>query len=227
MLLPALGLAACVELVDEPADEPSQGGSPAAHAGASSGGRAGSSSSSAGTSSSNAGSMAAGGAGGGGGPAAGGSAPGGSEFPDAQVYVDAHNAVRAAVEEPNGYAGTWQPIAPVTWSDAVASTAQDWADHLAETMDCGLQHASDSGYGENLAAGTNVGAERAVEMWANEKSQYSYEAEYVFESGTGHYTQIVWRKSIRIGCASAKCSRSNVVVCRYDPPGNFIGAQIY
>jgi pathogenesis-related protein 1 len=94
-------------------------------------------------------------------------------------------------------------------------------------MDCGLQHASGTGYGENLAAGSNVGAQRAVDMWANEKSNYVYSPDYVFENGTGHYTQIVWRTSVRIGCASASCGGRSVVVCRYDPPGNFIGNEIF
>lgn len=154
------------------------------------------------------------------------STPVGSDFPDAQVYVDAHNAVRAAVEEPSNYQGTWQPLPPVSWSNEVAATSQEWANHLRDAMDCGLDHA-DSDYGENLAAGTNVDAERAVEMWASEKANYSYSPEYVFENDTGHYTQIVWRASTRIGCASASCGRSNVVVCRYDPPGNFIGNEIF
>jgi uncharacterized protein YkwD len=82
--------------------------------------------------------------------------------------------VRAAVEQPANYAGTWQPLPPVSWSDEVATTSQEWANHLRDTMDCGLQHASGTGYGENLAAGSNVGAQRAVDMWANEKSNYVY-----------------------------------------------------
>ena len=64
-------------------------------------------------------------------------------------------------------------------------------------------------------------------MWAAEKKNYTYSAQYVFSGDTGHYTQIVWRKTTHIGCASAQCSGSNVVVCRYDPPGNYIGEQSF
>jgi hypothetical protein len=46
-------------------------------------------------------------------------------------------------------------------------------------------------------------------------------------TNTGHYTQIVWRKTTQIGCGSATCGNSNVVVCRYSPPGNYIGEQIF
>ncbi len=156
-----------------------------------------------------------------------GSTPTGSSFPDAQVYVDAHNAVRAAVEKPDGYSGTWQPLPDVVWADEVATTAQSWANHLRDTGACGLQHAMNTGYGENLAAGTRLGAQGAVDLWAAEKKNYTYSAEYVFSGDTGHYTQIAWRKTTHIGCASASCSGSNVIVCRYDPPGNYIGEQIF
>lgn len=180
-------------------------------------------------------------AGTGGGASSGGGASGGSSsstagkssgpvtssFPDAQAYVDAHNAVRAAVKEPSGYSGTWQAVPPVDWSDEVAQTAQEWANNLKATKNCGLEHASGTGYGENLAAGTNVDAERAVDMWAGEGADYTYEPKYAFDTNTGHYTQIVWRSTQHIGCASASCSGSNVVVCRYDPPGNYIGQKIY
>jgi pathogenesis-related protein 1 len=201
------------------------------NSGATSNGSGGSGASNQGGTSTNSGGKASGGKASGGtaGTASGGTAstPVQTDFPDAQVYVDAHNAVRAAVEQPANYASAWEPLPPVSWSDEVAITSQEWANHLRDTMDCGLQHANGTGYGENLAAGSNVGAQRAVDMWADEKENYVYSPEYDFSGDTGHYTQIVWRKSIRIGCASAQCGGSSVVVCRYDPPGNYIGDEIF
>jgi pathogenesis-related protein 1 len=150
-----------------------------------------------------------------------------SSFPDARIYVDAHNTVRAAVQKPADYSGNWAPVPPVTWSDEVATTAQEWTEHLRDSMDCGLMHASGTGYGENLAGGTNVDAARAVAMWASEEKNYSYSPEYAFETNTGHYTQIVWRKTTHIGCGRATCGSRAVVACRYSPPGNFIGQAPY
>ena len=150
-----------------------------------------------------------------------------SSFPDAQSYVDAHNAVRAMVTEPAGYPGNWAPLPPVTWSDEVAAGAQEWANHLRDALSCRLEHSSGSGYGENLAMGTQLGPQGAVELWASEGSGYVFSTRYAFDSNLGHYTQIVWRDSTTIGCASADCARATVVVCRYAPPGNFIGEQIY
>jgi hypothetical protein len=43
----------------------------------------------------------------------------------------------------------------------------------------------------------------------------------------GHYTQMIWRGTTRIGCALASSRRWDVLVCRYGPPGNFIGEMPY
>lgn len=146
----------------------------------------------------------------------------------AQEYVDAHNAVRAAVTAPSNYSGTWVPLPDVTWSEEVAASAQQWANHLRDELNCGLEHeGSGTGYGENLAAGTNLTPAKAVEMWASEKSVFTYTKPFSYAASAGHYTQIVWRTSVEIGCASATCNRSVVISCRYKPPGNMIGGQIY
>jgi uncharacterized protein YkwD len=145
---------------------------------------------------------------------------------DARKFVDAHNAVRAAVQRPANYPGPWTPIPPVTWSDEIASTAQAWAEHLRDTRKCGLLH-SDTRDGENLAAGKDMDAERAVRMWAGEIGKYEYSPIYEFEPRSGHYSQIVWRKTTHIGCGRAHCGRDSVVVCRYSPAGNRIGRAPY
>lgn len=161
-----------------------------------------------------------------GGTAGGGSGGGPALSGDAAAYVNAHNAVRAAVVEPANYPGTWQPLPPVTWSEQVAASAQEWANHLRDTQNCNLVHDTGSGYGENLAGGWQLSPEVAVELWAEEKETYTYNPRYQFVSG--HYTQIVWRDSTTIGCASASCSENqSVIVCRYSPPGNVIGQQPY
>ena len=153
--------------------------------------------------------------------------PPASGSPDAQAYVDAHNAVRAALQKPAGYSGPWTPLPPVTWSDELASSAQGWADHLHDTMKCGLMHDPDTRYGENLAAGKKVDATKAVRMWAGEFGKYRYAPKYVFETDSGHYTQLVWRKTTQIGCGRATCGRNAVGVCRYSPPGHHIDKAPY
>lgn len=155
-----------------------------------------------------------------------GGSPSAHDFPNARKFVDAHNAIRAVVQKPEGYSSAWTPVPPLTWSDEVASTAQAWAEHLRDTRKCGLLH-SGARYGENLAAGRKVDAVLAVRMWAGEVDKYSYSPKYVFDTRTGHYTQVVWRKTTHIGCGRATCGRNAVVVCRYSPAGNRIDKAPY
>ncbi|KAL1367927.1 hypothetical protein AAHE18_02G084000 [Arachis hypogaea] len=40
----------------------------------------------------------------------------------------------------------------------------------------------------------------------------------------GHFTQIVWRDSLRVGCGLQHCNDRNagmLIACEYDPPGNY------
>jgi pathogenesis-related protein 1 len=145
----------------------------------------------------------------------------------ADQFVAAHNAVRAAVTEPASYSGTWAPLPPVTWSETVALSAQAWANHLRDSQNCGLEHENNTGYGENLAMGSNLTPLDAMAMWAGEASNYTYNPVYAWDTETGHFTQLVWRATTEIGCGMASCSQSVVIACRYSPPGNYIGDQPY
>ena len=46
----------------------------------------------------------------------------------------------------------------------------------------------------------------------------------------GHYTQVVWRSSVRIGCAIVDCPNvtfHSTVLCDYSPGGNIQGQKPY
>lgn len=131
--------------------------------------------------------------------------------PRMAAMLDAHVARRAAHCAP-----------PLAWSEALAREAQAWADHLGANG-CALEH-STSGFGENLAAGT-AGAltpEDYVEMWYREGEGYSFSSGG-FSMETGHFTQLVWVASERLGCGVTTCGGLDVWVCNYDPPGNYEG----
>jgi uncharacterized protein YkwD len=112
--------------------------------------------------------------------------------------------------------------APLTWSDNLAAYAQQWADHLA-SAGCAFGH-SGGKYGENLAAGTQgvLDPEATVRMWYDEVKQYDF-AHGGFSMQTGHFTQLVWRVTQRLGCGHSVCNGNDIWVCEYDPPGNFDG----
>jgi pathogenesis-related protein 1 len=126
------------------------------------------------------------------------------------VILAAHNERRARHCAP-----------PLAWSGEVARAAQAWADRLAR--DCSFQH-STSKYGENLWAGTD-GAfppRRVVESWYGEVAKYDFKRPG-FSMDTGHFTQLVWVGTKRLGCGTATCKGNRIWVCNYDPAGNVEG----
>lgn len=129
---------------------------------------------------------------------------------DANAIVARHNFYRSRHCAP-----------PLTWSADLATTAQKWAQFLAR--DCKLKHSA-FGYGENLWAGT-AGAfspEDAVDAWYRESAAYDF-AHPGFSMETGHFTQLVWAATRRIGCAESLCEGMQIRVCNYNPPGNVEG----
>lgn len=137
---------------------------------------------------------------------------------DVQAITAHHNKVRAAVG-----------VSPLKWSPTLAAYSQKWADQLAGGS-CKMEHRSDSQYGENIYTGTagHFAAVDAARAWESEKKLY--DGGVLKQSNwkpAGHYTQMVWRDTRMLGCGEAVCNRMLMVVCNYDPPGNYIGRKPY
>jgi pathogenesis-related protein 1 len=135
----------------------------------------------------------------------------------------AHNAIRCRVARPQGGA-----LVPLSWSASLATDAQRYADQLAKNG-CRLQHAQ-TDHGENLFGGSGKnGAAAVVERWAAEERCFRYASFPETCSCTcGHYSQIVWADTQRLGCGMAPCADGGEVwVCRYDPAGNYVGRHPY
>lgn len=151
----------------------------------------------------------------------------------------AHNAARDALDV---------GLAPLAWSEDLARFAQQWSDELAGQ--CGLiAHRDQSRYGENIAlrgssrVSSPFSSEQAVAGWVAEEACWDYgtisgtercDTECVqglSSNGCGHYTQVVWRDTERVGCGYSTCRSQGlsfeVWVCNYDPPGNYIGRTPY
>lgn len=118
---------------------------------------------------------------------------------------------------------------PLEWDEGLAATAAEWSSK------CVWQH---SGSGENLAMGTfgyYTGADM-FKMWVDEVQWYNWAApgpnpipSAPENAAVGHWTQIVWKGSAKVGCAYNRCAAGKLtgdealyVVCHFDPSGNVV-----
>ncbi len=129
------------------------------------------------------------------------------------ALLAAHNAARAQVGVP-----------PLAWSEEVADTARGWARELGASG-CALEHSRNQPYGENLywTSAPTDGAD-VTRAWVAEASHYDAR-DHTCARGQvcGHYTQVVWGNTRKLGCGVATCGSAQVWVCNYDPPGNYAG----
>ncbi|KAF9665890.1 hypothetical protein SADUNF_Sadunf16G0171900 [Salix dunnii] len=126
-----------------------------------------------------------------------------------QDFLKAHNTARASVG-----------VGPMIWDNKVAAFARSYINGLRRS--CRIVH-SGGPYGENLAWGSaNLAGTAAVKMWVDERQYYDYDSNSCVGGECKHYTQVVWRKSVRLGCAKVRCNNGGTIIsCNYDPPGNF------
>jgi hypothetical protein len=125
-------------------------------------------------------------------------------------------------------------LAPLAWDPALADGARLYANELARLNL--LRHSPKvgrRGIGENLWMGTR-GYFRPAAMvgsWASERAMFR-PALFPAVSTTGnwadvgHYTQMIWPGTKRVGCAIAKSVQSDILVCRYWPSGNVTGQPV-
>ena len=124
----------------------------------------------------------------------------------AQAALNTHNAARARYGAP-----------PLLWSPTLAAYAQTVSDT------CVFRH-SNGPYGENLAIGRPaLSCAAAVGLWVAEESSWSPGGD--FSVATGHFTQVVWKGTERVGCAVARCGGEigDFITCSYHKAGNVLG----
>ncbi|KAI3524235.1 hypothetical protein L1887_02887 [Cichorium endivia] len=133
-------------------------------------------------------------------------------------FLTFQNKARAALRMP-----------PLVWDTRLARYADMYA--RQRRNDCLLKH-SNGPYGENIFWGSGDGwtPAQASLAWVAEQRWYSYGSNSCGGGREcGHYTQIVWKTTKRIGCARVTCfgGRGVFMTCNYFPPGNYIGEKPY
>jgi Cysteine-rich secretory protein family len=123
-------------------------------------------------------------------------------------------------------------VKPLVWSQKLAADAAIWARHLAATnsFDHAPDRAEGDEQGENLWMGT-AGAyspEDMVKSWVDERKIFRLGLfPNVSTTGNwidvGHYTQLIWYNTTTVGCARVTNHSDDFLVCRYGPPGNWMG----
>ncbi|KAJ1396583.1 Ves allergen [Sesbania bispinosa] len=81
----------------------------------------------------------------------------------------------------------------------------------------------------NTVSTGDMSGRDAVRLWVNEKADYDYNSNSCASGKQcGHYTQVVWKNTKRVGCAKVRCNNGGTfITCNYDPPGNYVGQRPY
>lgn len=130
-------------------------------------------------------------------------------------FLHAHNWVRTQYNLPN-----------LTWDDNLAGYARQYLT-TDRYDDCKLIH-SNATYGENMFWGKKLHwtPSDAVYYWYIEKDAFDFNTLKCAPASKmcGHFTQLVWRDTTRVGCALQHCHVAGtgmLIACEYDPPGNY------
>ena len=132
-------------------------------------------------------------------------------------FLDRHNQLR----EESG-------VPDLVLDDSINQFAQEWADEIASSGD--FEHRPNNSYGENLyehGGRKEPSGDQTVQRWYDEIKYYE---DYFGEEPDmdtfkkwGHFTQVVWKNSARVGVGCASSGRKFYVVGNYDPAGNVEG----
>jgi hypothetical protein len=126
-------------------------------------------------------------------------------------------------------------LPPLQWDAGLAAGAAVWARHLSTTGK--FEHSPDvpteEPLGENIWGGTpgSFQPEDMIALWIAEKQNYR-PGVFPATSRSGrvedvsHYTQLIWRRTTRVGCTINSEGLEEVLVCRYSTAGNVVGERV-
>ncbi len=115
--------------------------------------------------------------------------------------VAAHNAKRALHGSQD-----------VAWNTDMGDIAQAYADNFTCSND--VEHSS-SGYAENIGYGYPT-PESVVEGWYSEIEYYNWSDPSATDfDAVGHFENVLWNTTTKIGCGVNKCNGTPFIVCDY------------
>ncbi|XP_053262641.1 GLIPR1-like protein 1 [Podarcis raffonei] len=153
-------------------------------------------------------------------------------------YLDTHNNYRRGVNPPASN------MLYMTFDLALARIARAWAQKcivMHNPTDMVHPDPKFRPFGENIWAVTGYkypfDPAGPIEDFYDEVKYYTYNT-HKCTRVCGHYTQVVWANTYKIGCAIVHCPAStnskgaktknfSYFVCTYGPPGNYAGVRPY
>ncbi|CAH0407284.1 unnamed protein product [Chilo suppressalis] len=131
----------------------------------------------------------------------------------------------------------------MVWDEELAEKAARWAENgqFIHNQDRTVPSQRWNLVGENLYISKFYSTidvkvipkfEDALNAWFEEHWKYGFEP-YTLEAAKriGHYTQMIWANSTRVGCGISQTKKGRMTttlyVCNYGPTGNWIGQTPY
>lgn len=154
---------------------------------------------------------------------------------DRQPKPRGETLMRSAMIAGHNQARAQYGVPPLIWDEGLAKDARAYATILARTnrFEHDLQQGRRPRQGENLWMGTRTAYSypQMIGHLVDERRFYrpgrfpdvSRTGDW---SHVGHYTQIIWPTSQRVGCATASSRSHDYLVCRYLPAGNISGTLL-
>ncbi|KAL6722491.1 hypothetical protein Aduo_017611 [Ancylostoma duodenale] len=161
-----------------------------------------------------------------------------------QKFLDMHNYLRSRAAnglEPDALGGNApkaSQMLKMVYDCAVEASA------IKHSQKCVYQHSTSAdrpGLGENLYKTTALNVDRVAtaaessQLWWNELKDYGVGPENNLTQALwdrpgmqiGHYTQMAWDRTYKLGCSIQHCPTFTYSVCQYGPAGNYMNQLIY
>lgn len=166
---------------------------------------------------------------------------GGLSLAQRNAVLNTHNDLRSTLakgtaQNKTGTMPTGTNIIQLSYDTGLETTAENWANQ------CTFEHSDSTtvrnGAGENLYWTSSLTIDfatvlvEACNFWWKELVDLGIQSSLIltneeFGKGIGHWSQMAWRSTAKLGCSVNVCSNATYVVCHYSPAGNILDELVY